>query len=114
MEFEIYWDGACSADKILEFAPKGVKGFVLKSAGIEKVIAAIRAVAEGDSYFSEELLRGILNNMRDGAKVESSDSEISGRELEILYHCAWDCPIRRLRISCLSASGRWISIGRIC
>ena len=26
MEFEIYWDGACSADKILEFAPKGVKG----------------------------------------------------------------------------------------
>lgn len=29
MNFEIYWDGACSADKILEFAPKGVKGFVL-------------------------------------------------------------------------------------
>lgn len=29
MDFEIYWDGACSADKILEFAPKGVKGFVL-------------------------------------------------------------------------------------
>ena len=29
MGFEIYWDGACSADKILEYAPKGVKGFVL-------------------------------------------------------------------------------------
>lgn len=29
MDFEIYWDGACSADKILEFAPKGVAGFVL-------------------------------------------------------------------------------------
>ena len=29
MDFEIYWDGACSADKILEFAPMGVKGFVL-------------------------------------------------------------------------------------
>lgn len=29
MDFELYWDGACSADKILEFAPKGVKGFVL-------------------------------------------------------------------------------------
>lgn len=29
MGFEIYWDGACSADKILEFAPKGVRGFVL-------------------------------------------------------------------------------------
>ena len=29
MEFELYWDGACSADKIQEYAPKGVKGFVL-------------------------------------------------------------------------------------
>ena len=29
MDFEIYWDGACGADKILEFAPKGVRGFVL-------------------------------------------------------------------------------------
>lgn len=29
MKFEVYWDGACSADKIKEFAPKGVKGFVL-------------------------------------------------------------------------------------
>lgn len=29
MDFEIYWDGACCSDKILEYAPKGVKGFVL-------------------------------------------------------------------------------------
>lgn len=29
MDFRIYWDGACGADKIREFAPKGVQGFVL-------------------------------------------------------------------------------------
>ncbi|HBN56702.1 MAG TPA: ribulose phosphate epimerase [Lachnospiraceae bacterium] len=29
MDFELYWDGACSAEKILEFASKGVRGFVL-------------------------------------------------------------------------------------
>ena len=29
MHFEIYWDGACSAERIREFAPKGVQGFVL-------------------------------------------------------------------------------------
>ncbi|MBQ9610053.1 MAG: ribulose-phosphate 3-epimerase [Lachnospiraceae bacterium] len=29
MNFEVYWDGACSADKIKQFAPMGVKGFVL-------------------------------------------------------------------------------------
>lgn len=31
MDFEIYWDDACSAEKILEFAPKGVKGFVIRT-----------------------------------------------------------------------------------
>lgn len=29
MGFELYWDGACSAGRIQEYAPKGVKGFVL-------------------------------------------------------------------------------------
>lgn len=29
MDFEIYWDGACGMDKIKEFAPKGIKGFIL-------------------------------------------------------------------------------------
>ena len=27
--FKVYWDGACSADKIITYAPKGVDGFVL-------------------------------------------------------------------------------------
>lgn len=31
MDVELYWDGACSAEKVLEYAPKGVKGFVLGS-----------------------------------------------------------------------------------
>ncbi len=29
MKFRLYWDGACSADKILQFAPMGMDGFVL-------------------------------------------------------------------------------------
>ena len=29
MGYELYWDGACTADKIREFGPKGVDGFVL-------------------------------------------------------------------------------------
>lgn len=29
MKFQIYWDGACGADKIREYAPRGVQGFVL-------------------------------------------------------------------------------------
>jgi len=29
MGFKVYWDGACSADKIMKYAPMGVDGFVL-------------------------------------------------------------------------------------
>lgn len=29
MDFELYWDGACNAERIKEYAPKGVRGFVL-------------------------------------------------------------------------------------
>ena len=73
---------------VLSMVDAGVKGFVLKNSGIEKVIAAIRAVASGENYFSEELLMNILNNMRDGGReeMEVCDNEISEREMEILYH----------------------------
>ena len=49
MGFHIYWDGACGRDKIEEYAPLGVKGFVLgttllfgKDKPYSKTIAAIR------------------------------------------------------------------------
>ena len=49
LDFDIYWDGACGADKIREFAPLGVRGFVLgttllfgKKAPYRETIAKIR------------------------------------------------------------------------
>ena len=49
MGFDAYWDGACSSEKICEFAPKGVKGFVLgttllfgKKAPYKETIRSIR------------------------------------------------------------------------
>ncbi len=47
MKFELFWDGACSAERILEYAPHGVDGFVLgttllfgKKASYETIISA--------------------------------------------------------------------------
>ena len=54
MDFEIYWDGACSADKILKFAPMGMDGFVLgttllfgKGRPYGEVIQEIRRYCDG-------------------------------------------------------------------
>lgn len=65
----------------------GAKGFLLKNSGIDKVVAAIQKVATGESFFSEELLVNILNNMRDNKAdtAGAADNDISDRELEILY-----------------------------
>ncbi len=49
MDFKLYWDGACSADKISEYAPLGVDGFVLgttllfgKGRSYEEILKDIR------------------------------------------------------------------------
>ena len=49
MRFKVYWDGACSADRIVKFAPKGMDGFVLgttllfgKDRPYEEIIREIR------------------------------------------------------------------------
>ena len=51
MNFDIYWDGACGMDKIKEYAPLGVKGFVLgttllfgKEAPYGETLAGIRKI----------------------------------------------------------------------
>lgn len=47
--FKIYWDGACTAEKIMEYAPKGVDGFILgtsvlfgHSQGYGEILADVR------------------------------------------------------------------------
>jgi len=51
MDFELYWDGACSADRIKEYAPLGMHGFVLgstllfgKRKSYERILKDIRAL----------------------------------------------------------------------
>ena len=55
MKFSIYWDGACGADKIRDYAPRGVKGFVLgttllfgKNRPYRETIEAIRRMEFGE------------------------------------------------------------------
>jgi two-component system nitrate/nitrite response regulator NarL len=59
----------------------GVSGYILKNTGREDLLAAIRAVAEGKTYFSQEVSRAIM----DGFRVKTSEQpELTRRELEIL------------------------------
>lgn len=64
----------------------GIKGFVLKSAGISELIKAITEVSKGENYFSGELLYKLIQNINSnkGAINGSSPEKLSTREIEVL------------------------------
>lgn len=62
----------------------GVKGFVLKSAGITELMQAITEVASGGSWFSNELLRKVISTMGKNQVKEKDAVELSERELQVL------------------------------
>ncbi len=62
----------------------GVKGFVLKSAGITELMQAIEEISHGGSWFSNELLRKVIATMGRNQHKEKPATELSERELQVL------------------------------
>ncbi len=63
----------------------GVKGFVLKSTGINELEKAIHDVMKGETYFSNELLRRIIQNFgRNETKKTPEHNNLSEREIDVL------------------------------
>jgi DNA-binding NarL/FixJ family response regulator len=63
----------------------GVRGFLLKDSGIKEIEKAIWTVVEGDSYFSNELLRRIITTLKKpGQQAEDDKEHLSKREQEVL------------------------------
>jgi DNA-binding NarL/FixJ family response regulator len=64
---------------------RGVKGFILKTSGINELENAIHHVMSGDSYFSNELLRKIINNFSRSNNTNPTDNyNLTTREIEVL------------------------------
>ncbi|MCQ2237200.1 MAG: response regulator transcription factor [Bacteroidales bacterium] len=62
----------------------GIKGFLLKSCDFSEVETAIKAVSEGDMYFSEELLAQMSTSNNTVAANVSEEDKLSDRELDVL------------------------------
>lgn len=76
---------------IVHMLEAGASGYLLKTAGPEEIIAAIRAVARGDSYFSQAvsatLLKAITLRNDPAFKKKKHDAgspQLSDREIEVL------------------------------
>lgn len=65
----------------------GARGYLLKGSGISDFVNAIRAVAQGDAFFSPPIAKLVLQDAQHtSTKVskESDDQSLTGREREIL------------------------------
>lgn len=80
-------------DYYFKMVSQGVKGFLLKNSDITEVYAALEAVLDGGSYFSQELLFNLVSNLRsssdgendtDSREEEGDEAMLSEREKEIL------------------------------
>ncbi len=81
-------------DYYFKMVSQGGKGFLLKNSDITEVYAAIEAVLEGGSYFSQELLFNLVSNLRSSSETEAEElpeaeettdeAALSAREKEIL------------------------------
>lgn len=71
----------------------GAKGYILKNTGIQELIAAIKKVAAGETYFSETVTNVIMSmymvkSAPPTPTVSVSPKELTERELEILRYIA--------------------------
>jgi DNA-binding NarL/FixJ family response regulator len=66
----------------------GVNGFVLKTADMEEIIEAVRAVSEGQSVLDPEILPKLMRTVTTSHKPEAEYEPLTDRELEVLQAAA--------------------------
>jgi len=70
-------------DKIFASLCNGASGYILKSAAPEKVLQAIREVADGGSFFSSSVARKVLNSFQNQPDIQNN-AQLTDREKEVL------------------------------
>ena len=63
----------------------GALGYILKSSGSEELEKAIRSVAQGEHYFSEEAKETIMKDLVESkGKRKASEHDLTDREIDVL------------------------------
>ena len=68
---------------VAEAIRAGARGYVLKSAAMSELVAAVRAVARGEAYLQSELTGSVLQRLAGGG-VRPPETPLTARELQIL------------------------------
>lgn len=73
-----------NAAYVYEAMRAGARGYVLKSARKDELVAAIRAVHGGGGFLQPEIAGPILKRIAVDARVEAGRSDLTSREIQVL------------------------------
>lgn len=74
---------------VINMFKSGVSGYVVKDASIEELVRAIRAIRDGNSYFSKNISKSFFKEKNNHLKMLHESSKkvsVTHRELEILKY----------------------------
>ncbi len=71
---------------VIKMLEAGAVGYILKNAGKDEMLNAIKSVAMGDSYFSKEVSEQLLEHLNIKNNISSKEENIplTNREIEVL------------------------------
>jgi DNA-binding NarL/FixJ family response regulator len=69
---------------VLDAVRAGARGYLLKDAAIEEIVASVRAAAGGDAWVSPRVTGALLDRLRSAPPEEPPPAELSERECEVL------------------------------
>jgi DNA-binding NarL/FixJ family response regulator len=76
------------AEYVLESVRAGAHGYLLKDTAATELREAIRAVCQGESYFSPPVASRLTAAVRDDQATQSGLDQLTGREREVLLRIA--------------------------
>ncbi|HVJ48051.1 response regulator transcription factor [Desulfitobacterium sp.] len=82
----------CNVEAIRSVLEAGASGYILKQCSFTELLHAIRAIAEGNSYFhpmvAKLILSGIMQTGHGAVEGAEMDAHLTGREMEVLQWVA--------------------------
>lgn len=94
---------------ITKMLKAGVLGYILKETGTSELVSAIKSVAMGNKYFSNEVSVTVINSLMNLEAAKASP--LSERELEVLRYIAVGLTNKKIAVA-LSISARTIETHR--
>ena len=98
---------------VLQIAQAGARGYILKDAPPDELVQAIRAVHQGEVFFSSRVAKHVLSDYlaKVGNAPEAKTPRLSNRECEVLALIAEGCTNKEISIR-LKVSVRTIETHR--